>query len=79
MNRILRSRGQIALAAIVTLVVAAFLSVQWISPADSGLSAEWQCSKTAGILLVCSKNHVATPTVSLPRQRSRIVSRVTPA
>jgi hypothetical protein len=24
---------------------------------NSGLSAEWQCSKTAGILITCTKNH----------------------
>ena len=24
---------------------------------NSGLSAEWQCSKTAGILVTCTKNH----------------------
>jgi hypothetical protein len=78
MKRILRSRGQIALVAIVTLVCAAFLSVQLIGPTDPGLSAEWQCSKRAGILLVCTKNHVAAPTASLPRQPSRMVSLVTP-
>jgi hypothetical protein len=24
---------------------------------NSGLSADWQCSKTAGILITCTKNH----------------------
>jgi hypothetical protein len=26
--------------------------------ADSGMSAEWQCSKTAGVLMTCTKGHV---------------------
>jgi hypothetical protein len=61
MNLIRWSREQIALVAIVTLVcVAALFSVGLIGPkpvANSGLSTEWQCSKTGGILTVCTKNH----------------------
>jgi hypothetical protein len=79
MNVILRSRGQIALIAIVTFICAAFLSIQWISPIDSSLNAEWQCSKTAGIVTVCSKNSLVTPTATLPRQPSRAGNRVAPA
>jgi hypothetical protein len=26
--------------------------------ADSGMSAEWQCSMTAGVLMTCTKGHV---------------------
>jgi hypothetical protein len=43
------------------------------------LNAEWQCSKTAGILTVCSKNKLVTPTATLPRQPSRAANRVAPA
>jgi hypothetical protein len=50
------------IAAIVTLAcVAVFLSIGFTRPKpfiDSGLSAEWQCSKTAGILVVCTRNRV---------------------
>jgi hypothetical protein len=79
MNLISRSRGQIALVAIVTFICATFLSVQWISPIDSSLNAEWQCSKAAGILTVCSKNKLVTPTATLPRQPSRAANHVAPA
>jgi hypothetical protein len=79
MHLISRSRGQIVLIAIVTFICAAFLSVQWISPIDSRLNDEWQCSKTAGIVTVCTKNNLVTPTATLPRPPSRTGNRVAPA
>jgi len=79
MNLISRSRGQIALIAIVTFICAGFLSIQLISPIDSSLNDEWQCSKTAGILTVCTKNKLVTPTATLPRQPSRTANSVAPA
>jgi hypothetical protein len=79
MNLISRSRGQIALIAIVTFICATFLSVQLISPIDSSLNDEWQCSKTAGIVTVCTKNNLVTPTATLPHQPPRTANRVAPA
>ena len=44
------------IAAILILACVAILARSKPFP-DSGLSAEWQCSKTAGILVTCTKNH----------------------
>jgi hypothetical protein len=55
MNRTLWSRKSLAfIAAMLILTCAAVLARSKPFP-DSGLSAEWQCSKTAGILVTCTK------------------------
>ncbi len=54
------TRKQIAvLVAISTLVcTVGFLAIGWTSPkpfASDVLNAQWQCTKTAGIITVCTK------------------------
>jgi hypothetical protein len=55
MNRTLWSRKSIAFVA-ATLILACVAILARSKPfPDSGLSAEWQCSKTAGVLITCTK------------------------
>ena len=56
------TRKQIAvLVAISTLACAVlFLAIGWTGPkpfASDVLNAQWQCTRTAGILTVCTKKH----------------------
>ena len=57
MNRTLWSRKSFAfIAAMLILTCVAVLARSKPFP-DSGLSAEWKCSKTAGFLVTCTKDH----------------------
>ena len=57
MTRTLWSRKSFAfIAAMLILACVGVLARSKPFP-NSGLSAEWQCSKTAGLLVTCTKNH----------------------
>lgn len=52
------TRRNVALAvAMIALACAAELA-RPRPMADTGMSAEWQCSRTAGIMMTCTKGHV---------------------
>ncbi len=66
------NRKQLGLiVAIVTFVcAAAFLSIALAHPkptSNGGLGKDWQCSKTAGMLTVCTKVAHARPTSDIAR------------
>jgi hypothetical protein len=60
----LRTRRQRAGAAVALGCALALLSIPLMRPKPlsiAGLGVEWQCSKTAGILTVCTKNLYTGP------------------
>ena len=57
MTRTLWSRKNFAFL-VAMLTLASVVGLMRPKPVfNSGLSAEWQCQKTAGILMTCVKNH----------------------
>jgi hypothetical protein len=51
------SRRNAALAVALIVFACAMGLARPRAIADTGMSAEWQCSRTAGILMTCTKGH----------------------